>query len=132
LQPRKRGASLEGLLLHGLQSCLGSIDLLLGLLEGSRLLQYLVPLTPYNALPSVSCSSKLGQDVASLHLRFLQPLAYHRHTLLPVGRVVPGPIEDDITLFWRRGVQGLLMLLRLLQCSLQRIELLLHRQQGVP
>jgi hypothetical protein len=29
-------------------------------------------------------------------------------------------------------VQGLLMLLRLLQCSLQRIELLLHHQQGVP
>src|SRR4029453_18464560 len=98
-----RGASLEGLLLHGLQSRLGSVDLLLGLLESLRLLQYLEPLTPYNALPSVSCSSELGQDVASLHLRLLQPLAYRRHTLLPVGRVVPAPIADDIALFWRRS-----------------------------
>ena len=38
LQPGARGASLEGLLLHGLQSRLGGVDLLLGLLEGLRLL----------------------------------------------------------------------------------------------
>ena len=38
LQPGARGASLEGLLLHGLQGGLGGIDLLLDLLEGLRLL----------------------------------------------------------------------------------------------
>ena len=113
-------------MLHGLQGRLGRVDLLLGLLESLRLLQYLVPLTPYNALPSVSRSSELGQDVASLHLRLLQPLTYRRHTLLPVCHIVSGLVENDPTLFWRRGVQGLLMLLRLLQYSLQRIELLLH------
>ena len=119
-------------MLHGLQSHLGSIDLLLGLLEGLRLLQYLVPLTPHSALPSVSRSSELGQDVASLHLRLLQPLTCRGHTLLPVGRVVSGLVENHPALFWRRSQQGLLVLLRLLQCSLQRIELLLHRQQGLP
>ena len=81
---------------------------------------------------AVSGSSELGQEVAPLRLRLLQPLTCRGHTLLPVGRVVPGLVEDDIALFWRRSVQGLQLLLRLLQCSLQRIELLLHRQQGVP
>ena len=81
---------------------------------------------------STSDSSELGQEVAPLHLRLLQPLTCRCHTLLPVGRVVPGPVEDDIALFWRRSVQGLQLLLCLLQGSLQRIELLLHRQQGVP
>ncbi len=38
LQPRARGASLEGLLLHGLQGRLGGGEILLDLLEGLRLL----------------------------------------------------------------------------------------------
>ncbi len=132
LQPRTRGASLEGFLLYGLQSRLGGGDLLLGLLEGLRLLQHLVPLTPHNALLCASDSSELGQEVAPLHGRLLQPLTRCYHTLLPVGRIVPGPVEDDIALFWRRSVPGVQLLLRLLQGSLQRIELLLYIQQGVP
>jgi hypothetical protein len=126
LQPRARGASLEGLLLHGLQGRLGCIDLLLDLLEGLRLLQHVVPLTPHRALLSVSDSSELGQEVAPLRLRLLQPLTCHSHAPLPVGRVVPGLIEHNLTLFWRQSVPGL----QLLPCLLQRIELLLHRQQG--
>jgi hypothetical protein len=35
-------------------------------------------------------------------------------------------VENNPALLSRRSVQGLLMLLRLLQYSLQRIELLLH------
>ena len=68
LQPRARGTSLEGLLLHGLQGALGGINLLLDLLEGVRLPQHLVPLTSHEALLSVSNSRELGQDVASLRL----------------------------------------------------------------
>ena len=132
LQPGARGTGLEGLLLQGLQSGLGGVDLLLGLPKDLRLLQHLVPLTPHNALPSVSDSSELGQEVTSQHLRLLQPLTCRGHTPLPVGRIVPGPVEDDVALFWRRSVQGLQVLLRLLQCRLQRIELLLYIQQGVP
>jgi hypothetical protein len=89
-------------------------------------------LTPHNALLCASDSRELGQEVAPLHLRLLQPLTCRSHTLLPVGRIVPGIVEDRIALFWRRSVQGLQLLLRLLQGSLQRIELLLHRHQGVP
>ena len=59
---RPRGASMENLLLHGLQSRLGGIDLLLDLLEGLRLLQHLVPLTPHKSLLSVSDSGELGQE----------------------------------------------------------------------
>ena len=132
LQPGARGASLEGLLLHGLQGGLGGIDLLLDLLEGLRLLYHFVPLAPHNALLCASDSSELGQEVAPLHLRLLQPLTGRSHTLLPVGCIIPGHVKDDIALFERRSVQGLQLLLRLLQGSLQRIELLLHRQQGVP
>ena len=92
LQPRTRGASLEGFLLYGLQSRLGGGDLLLGLLESLRLLQYLVPLTPHNAFLCASDISELGQEVAPLHGRLLQPLTRCYHTLLPVGRIVPGPV----------------------------------------
>ena len=53
--------------------------------------QHLEPLTPHNALLSVSDSSELGQEVASQRLRLLQPLTCRGHTPLPVGRVVPGP-----------------------------------------
>lgn len=131
LQPGTRGASLEGLVLHGLQSRLGGVNLLLDLLEGLRLLQHLVPLPPHNALIFASHGSELGQEVTPLPLRLLQPLTCRCHTLLPVGRVVSCPVEDHIALCWRRSVSGLQLLLRLLQGSLQRIELLLHCQQGI-
>lgn len=132
LQPGARGASLEGLLLHGLQSHLGGGDLLLDLLEGLRLLQHLVSLPPHNALISASHCSELGQAVTPLRLRLLQPLTCLCHTLLPVGRVVSCPVEDNVALCWRGSMPGLHLLLRLLQGSLQCIELLLHCQQGRP
>ncbi len=127
LQPRTRGAGLEGLLLHGLQGGLGRIDLLLGLLEGLRLLQHIVPLTSHRALLSVCDSSEFGQEIASLRLRLLHPLTCRSHPPLPVGRVVPCLIENSLALFWRQSVPGL----QLLQCLLQRIELLLHCQQSL-
>jgi hypothetical protein len=125
LQPRAWGASLEGLLLHGLQGRPGCVDFLLDLLEGLRLLQHIVPLPPHNALLSAIGSTELGEEVASLHLRLLQPLTLRCHTPLPVGHVIPGVIEDNIARLERRGVPSL----ELFQCLLQRIELLLHRQQ---
>jgi hypothetical protein len=98
LQPRARGASLEGLVLHGLQSRLGGVDLLLDLLEGLRLLQHLVSLPPHNALIFAGHSSELGQVVTPLRLRLLQTLTCRCHTLLPVGHVVSCPVEDNIAL----------------------------------
>ena len=118
---------MEGLLLHGLQGRLGGVDLLLDLLEGLRLLQHLVPLPPHNALLSAIDSTELGEEVAALHLRLLQLLTCRCHTPLPVGRVVPGVVVDKVARLWRRSVPSL----ELLQCLLQRIELLLHCQQGL-
>jgi hypothetical protein len=131
MQPGERGASLEGFLLHDLQGRLGGIDLLLGLLEGLRLLQHIVPLTPHRALFSASDSTELSQEVTPPRLRLPQPLTRCCHTLLPVGRVVPCLVKDNPALFWRRSVPGLPLLLCLLQRGLQRIEPLLHRQQGL-
>ena len=114
-------------MLHGLHGGLGCADLLLDLLEGLRLLQHIVPLTPHRALLSVGDSSEFGQEIASLRLRLLHPLTCRSHPPLPVGGVVSGLVEDDVALFWRQSVPGL----QLLQCLLQRIELLLHCQQSL-
>jgi len=114
-------------LLHGLQGRLGGGDLLLDLLEGLRLLQHIVPLTPHRALLCASDSSELGEEVTPLRLCLLQPLTCRSYPPLPVGRVVPCLIEHNLTLFWRQSVPSL----QLLQCLLQRIELLLHRQQSL-
>src|SRR5262249_42729438 len=119
--------SLECLLLYGLQGRLGGIDLLLDLLEGLRLLQHIMPLPPHNALLPAIDSTELGEEVASLHLCLLQLLTCRCHTPLPVGRVVPGVVEDNVARLERRSVPSL----ELLQCLLQRIELLLDRQQGL-
>ena len=43
---------------------------------------------------------------------------------------MPGVVEDNLPLWWRRSVPVLLLLLGLLQRGLQRIEPLLYRQQG--
>jgi len=96
LQPRLRGASLECLLLHGLEGRIGCVDFLLDLLEGLRLLQHIVPLPPHNALLSAIDSTELGEEVASLHLRLLQPLTCRGHTPLPVVRVIPCVVEDNV------------------------------------
>jgi hypothetical protein len=64
-------------------------------------------------------------------LRLLQPFTCRYHTLLPVSRVVSCQVESNLALGWRRSVPGLQLLLRLLQGSLQRIELLFHGQQGI-
>src|SRR5919197_5718669 len=125
LQPRLRCASLACLLLHGLQGRRRGVDLLFGLPEGLRLLQHIVPLPSHRALLSGTDSSKLGEEVAPLHLRLLHPLPCRSHAPLPVGGVVPCLIEHNLALFWRRSVPGL----QLLQCLLQRIELLFYRQQ---
>src|SRR5262249_4939581 len=86
-----------------------------------------VPLPPHNALLSAIGSTELGEDVASLHLRLLQLLTCRCHTPLPVSRVVPCVVEDNVARLWRRSVPSL----ELLQGLLQRIELLLHCQQGL-
>jgi hypothetical protein len=127
LQPRARGASLEGLLLHGLQGGLGSIDLLLGLLEGLRQLQYRMPLTPHEVGFSVSNGSELAQEITPLHVRLLLPLTYRCHTLLPVGRIVPCLVEDNLSWFWRQSILGL----QLLQGLFQGIEPLLYGEQSM-
>ena len=115
VQPRTQGTGLDGLLLHGLQGGLGRIDLLLDLLEGLRLLQHIVPLTPHRALLSVCDSSEFGQEIASLRLRLLHPLTCRSYPPLPVGRVVSCFIENSLALFWRQSVLGLQLLPGLLQ-----------------
>src|SRR5262245_14628919 len=87
-----------------------------------------MPLTPHHALLCVSDSAELGEELTPLHLRLLHLLTCHSHTLLPVNRIVPDPVGGDSALFWRRSVPSL----QVLHFLLQRIELLLHPQQGVP
>jgi hypothetical protein len=105
-----------------LQGCLGGVDLLLGLLEGLRQLQYRMPLTPHEVGISVSDSSELAQEIPPLHVRLLSPLTYRCHTLLPVGHIVPGLVEDNLSWFRRQSILGL----QLLQGLFQGIEPLLY------
>jgi hypothetical protein len=122
LQPRARGASLEGLLLHGLQGCLGGIDLLLDLLQGLRQLQDRMPLTPHEAILCASDRSELAQEITPLRVRLLSPITCRCHTPLPVGRIVPCLVEDNLSWFRRRSILGL----QLLQGLFQGIEPLLY------
>lgn len=127
MQPRARGASLEGLVLHGLQSGLGGVDLLLGLLQGVCQLQYRMPLTPHHTRLIARDRSELAQEVAPLPVRLLLPRPYRYHTLLPVGRIVSCPVEDKVTWFRRWSIPGS----RLPHGLLQVIEPLLDAQQGL-
>ena len=71
---------------------------------------------------SASDSSELAQEITPLHVRLLLSLTCHCHTLLPVGRVVPCLVEDNLSWFRRQSILGL----QLLQGLFQGIEPLLY------
>src|SRR5712692_961087 len=113
LQPLLRGTGPEGFLPQGLYGRLACVDLLLDLLQSLGLLQDVAPLTLCGALLAAGCCRELGEDLPPLRLRLPQPRTGHRDTVLPVGRIMPLLVEDDVWPFCRRSLLILELLLRL-------------------